>query len=227
MPAADARAADWIVEALRTFAESVTSLVPGGFEAYVRVFHPAYREGIRVRWAQIAAASGKKAHRAMQLTAFTGSRSLYDSLPGVFDEAPEVGSLPVELTEPLIATFSRYTSTPDRCWFAVWDGFGGLLEDVRLAPTFQLPGRRYHLLSGSLDAASETVEDAIGAQSANLWWPDDHAWCVATEIDLNSTYIACNRACADAILALPAIEALPIDPLSGITINSDSLNAVP
>ena len=44
MAAADARAADWIVEALRTFAESVTSLVPGGFEAYVRVFHPAYIE---------------------------------------------------------------------------------------------------------------------------------------------------------------------------------------
>src|SRR6266513_585125 len=138
-PAPDATPADWIVTALRTFAQSVTSLVPSGFESYVRVFHPAYRErGLertRVSWAEIAAAGGKRVHSAMQLPAFTGSDHLEDECPGVFDNAPEVGSLPPELAGSLTATLVRHTATPETCWFAVWDGWGGLRTEVRGAPT--------------------------------------------------------------------------------------------
>src|SRR5581483_9643633 len=39
--AANAGPAEWLVAALTTFAESVLSLVPSGFAAYVRIFHPA------------------------------------------------------------------------------------------------------------------------------------------------------------------------------------------
>jgi hypothetical protein len=61
-------------------------------------------------------------------------------------------------------------------------------------------------------------------QSPNLWWPDDHAWCVATEIDLKSTYVSCDEACAAEILARAELEALTIDPASGIDWRSDLLN---
>ena len=70
----------------------------------------------------------------------------------------------------------------------------------------------------------ESIEHSIGVQSPNLWWPDDHAWCVATEIDFNTTYIACDQATRDEILALPDIEAFAIDPASGITTTSDLQN---
>ena len=101
-PAAATGAADWIVAALRDFAKSVLSLVPGGFSAYVRVFHPAYRgawpEQTPVRWAEIAAASEKRCHPGMQLPALTGSvEALHRSQPGVFDQPPRAGSLPPEL----------------------------------------------------------------------------------------------------------------------------------
>ena len=33
-----------------------------------------------------------------------------------------------------------------------------------------------------------------------MWWPEDRLWFVATEIDLNSTLVACTRACAQALL---------------------------
>ena len=39
--ALDASAASWVVAGLRGFAESVLSLVPAGFPAYGRIFHPA------------------------------------------------------------------------------------------------------------------------------------------------------------------------------------------
>jgi hypothetical protein len=57
-----------------------------------------------------------------------------------------------------------------------------------------------------------------------VWWPDDRAWCVATDIDLNSTYIGCDDACRAEILALSEVEALPIDPATGIDYRSDLRN---
>ena len=61
----------------------------------------------------------------------------------------------------------------------------------------------------------------------SLWWPDDRAWCVATEIDLNTTYVGCDEPCRDAILATSEFEALAIDPATGITCASDLLNPTP
>jgi hypothetical protein len=61
--AADARAADWLVAGVRCFDYTVGSIVPAGFEAYARVFHPAWRvDGTgrkRVRWSGVAAARGR------------------------------------------------------------------------------------------------------------------------------------------------------------------------
>jgi hypothetical protein len=229
--AVDVRPAEWVVVGLRGFGQSVLSLVPDGFPAYVRVFHPAYRQegvpafGIPVRWAKIAAANGKQAHPGMQLGALTDSYdTVRPSQPGIFDHAPDVGRLSFEIVAALAASLARHTTTPNRCWFAFWEGFGGLPGDIRDAPTFSAPNRTYHLLSGPIEAAPETAGDPLFQQSPNLWWPDDHAWCVATEIDLNSTYIACDETCRDEIVALNNVEALPIDPATGISFRSDLLN---
>jgi hypothetical protein len=48
----------------------VLSLVPRGFESYVRLFHHGHRrDGSHVPWAEIAAAYGKQPHAGMQLGA--------------------------------------------------------------------------------------------------------------------------------------------------------------
>jgi hypothetical protein len=227
--ATDVRPAEWVVAGLRGFGESVLSLVPAGFPAYVRVFHPGYRQvgnkGIPVPWAEIAAANARKAHPGMQLGALTGNyESRHAPQPGLFDHPPEGGTLPPELIPTLASALARHTMTPDRCWFAVWKGFGDLGEGVRRAPTFRAPQREYHLLRGPTESAAESVTWTHREQSANLWWPDDHVWCVATEIDLDSTYIGCDAACREEILALSEVEALPIDPASGIDFRSDLCN---
>ena len=58
-----------------------------------------------------------------------------------------------------------------------------------------------------------------GGQCANLWWPADHAWCVASEIDLPWTYIGGPRGLIDAVLAdwrVEALAAAPDDPVSRV-----------
>jgi hypothetical protein len=215
------------VAALQTFAKSVNSVVPGGFPSYVRVFHPAYLNGVHVRWSEIAAANGTHAHAGMQLGALTGHASFDGSRHqhGVYDQSPREGSLPRDVAETLAQVLARHTETPERCWFAIWYGFGGTPDDVRRAPIFKVPHRQYHLLLGPVDA---DVEDVMGFnQSANIWWPDDRAWCVATEIDFKSTYIGCSEACRDELAASPDLEAFPIDPAAGITFDSDRINPEP
>jgi hypothetical protein len=230
-PAPNWSPADWVVSGLRGFSESVLSLVPSGFECYVRIFHPAARragrELERVSWAGIAAANGKRAHPAMQLTALTGSFDSYTSgQPGVFDVAPRIGSLPEELVEPLTTVLAGHLPRTGRCWFAFWEGFGGLRHEIALGPAFTVPHRRFHLLSGGLDGLAESATD-FRFQSASLWWPDDRAWCVATEIDLNTTYVGCDGATREGLWRAPELEAMPIDPRSGIDFASDAVNTAP
>jgi hypothetical protein len=228
-PVVDVRAAGWVVAGLRGFGESVLALVPACFSEYVRVFHPAYRRArsdrVAVAWAEIASANGMRMHAGAQLGSITGSeRYEWDGQPGVFDQPPETGNLPRELRDPLAGVLARHTSTPGSCYFAVWDGWGWLPPDVRSAPTFSVPQRTYHLLAGPVEAVRD-LADALGAPSSpNLWWPQDHAWCVATEVDLKTTYIGADRSCAQELIYLPEVEAATVSPDLGIDWLSDTLN---
>jgi hypothetical protein len=81
-----------------------------------------------------------------------------------------------------------------------------------------LPSREYLLFRGR-------PRDAEGWEHGpNLWWPDDHAWCVASEIDLPYTYVGGPPELVDAILRHPAIEALPARDTDGISHSSDKIN---
>jgi hypothetical protein len=235
-PARDLDPTRWIVEALQTFGESVLSLVPTGFETYVRVFHPAWKldevgmPTALVRWADVARTKGTHAGPGMQFRALLRAETFEwnpEREPGLFDRGPQQGSLSESDARALVRVLAHHTARPDRCWFAFWEGWGALREDITLGPLFHLPSRGYHLLTGPLSAADENGEEWPARQSASLWWPDDRYWLVATEIDLDSTYIGCTRACRDAILGASELEALEIDPASRIDWYSDPVNPSP
>ena len=61
-------------------------------------------------------------------------------------------------------------------------------------------------------AALPSLMDAQDGHSPNLWWPDDRAWCVATEIDLAWTYVGGPAALISDALANPGLEAQPASP---------------
>ena len=232
VPAPDVTAAAWVVRGLRGFAESVLSVVPDGFPAYVRIFHPAirYENGVPVQvpWREVAAIQGTQVHPAMQMPALSRRDALLNEPPpSGIDQWPDDGSLDKELMAPLAAVLGRHTATSGRCWFAVWEGWAAVQDDelIQAGPKFGVPHRNYHLLSGPLEAAaSRVLGDGYGYWSAQLIWPDDHAWCLATEVDFNSTYLGCSEACRDEVLALPGLEAFAIDPRCGVTADSDTVN---
>lgn len=84
-------------------------------------------------------------------------------------------------------------------------------------PTFTLPGRdRYHLFHGAVEQAVHIGRwdntTFFTAQSPHFMWPADHTWCVATEIDDDSTIIGGTTALISEVCASAAIEVLPIAP---------------
>ena len=84
-------------------------------------------------------------------------------------------------------------------------------ESVRSGPRVPLPHRNYLLYSGPVEAAMASVHLADRGQIPNLWWPDDKAWFVASEIDLAWTYVGGSVGMVEALVADGRIEALPVE----------------
>jgi hypothetical protein len=79
---------------------------------------------------------------------------------------------------------------------------------VWAGPRVQLPNRDYFLYEGPVEAVTAPTRFSPGGQTANLWWPSDRAWAVASEIDLAWTYVAGPAELVDALVADDRIEAL-------------------
>jgi len=96
-------------------------------------------------------------------------------------------------------------------------------------PRLRLPGRDYLMFSGPLSAVVQIghTDDALGfePQSPNLFWPADHAWCVASEIDFDSTLVAGTDGLIRAILKAPGLEAWRVEPDDSLAHDADMINA--
>ena len=202
---------DWLRESLTTFAKTVSSFLPGHFPAYARVYHTFDRGDGSFEnsstWRAMTAQAGIELNDRETAADF--------ALGGVADAQARLGTLRLRLIDILIEHLRPATAAPDLCYFAVWEGFGGLAVPMTLTPKLELPNRAYHVFSGPLTAARTSYDNiSWGERSANLWWPADQAWCVATEVDLAWTYVGASRACIDAILADPRLEVVETTALS-------------
>ena len=68
------------------------------------------------------------------------------------------------------------------------------------------------MFEGPLAATAASFHFGGPYQSPNQWWPADRAWCVATEVDGYSSYLAGSLRCVHAVLRSPKIEALEVSP---------------
>lgn len=216
-PAADPSGAGWVAPRLLAWWSlpdgftPVGGLVPTGFESYARLLHPPERavdaRSGPLRWAELAARNGVS----------LGPGTLWEDVARG-GEAQEVASPPSEghlsagVASALVDVLEKWTSSPEDCWFCVWDGYGALDPDTRWpgAARLHLPGRSYVVLRGPVRAAASSLEPPPFRQSANLWWPQDHSWCVATEIDLSWTYVGGSESCIREVLADGRLEAIPV-----------------
>ena len=226
----DVSEARWVEESVSEFGR-VRALVPDRFPAYARVFHPAYLDtGLPVRWSTVASWTGRTVHPLMQ---FERIANLNED-PGYFYKDPPWGSLPEHgsIPEPecrtLVSVLREFTSTPEECFFCLWEGYGNI--DTRLykaSSRVRSPGRDYLLFRGPLDAVMSFLNrvDGFWGDSPNVWWPKDRAWCVATDIDLFDSYVGGTEDCIKAILNNPALEALPTTPDARVDLLADEINA--
>lgn len=207
----DVHQADWIGRRLTPWEGElpITIFVPTGFEAYARVLHPVDEPGNGgplVRWADVAAWSGLPLRRDARFH----SVALPPADPGrpypFGGQGPREGTLYVDDARALAAIARGWTSTPGDCWFCT-DGFG---PDA--GPLVSLANRDYLLYRGPAEDVTATVTAGGYGQCASLWWPADHAWYVASDVDLPWTYVGGPRGFIDAILADERIEALPVSP---------------
>jgi hypothetical protein len=230
--AEETSAARWVEERLRPWASDavlVESYMPDAFEAYARVFHPPYRPGgERVRWSELAQERGIELTEETTFFEVSGVR-VYD------DGEPAEGALPREELLALADLLGDWTASPDRCWFCFWEGDGNFwsrshAEIVRpeeqgrvdaamrsarnqdevwnRAPRVHAPQREYILFSGPLAVVQDLAAIDPRAPALNMWWPDDRAWLVSTEVDSITSYVGASRAAINAILADGELEAV-------------------
>ncbi len=135
----------WITDAIHPFEYDVASLVPPVFEAYARVFHPAYQIGHPVSWKTLAEANNRVAHPAMEWGSLVGSWDLR-AQPGLWDQRPDTGRLPVPTAEAL-SRILRHYSQSDKAMYALWNGYGEAA--IANADLIELPNRPMYVINGS------------------------------------------------------------------------------
>ena len=206
-------AADWIAERLSSENwPQITSFVPRGFEAYARLLHPADEpgngSGRLVRWRDVAEWSGMPLRTDAQFHSVAMPPNHPDA-ESPTDRRPRVGSLYAPDALALAHIGESWTATADRCWFCVWEGYGWFPDSLRHGPRVQLPNRDYVMYTGPVASVLGPLSPMEG--SPNLWWPDDRAWCVASEIDLQWTYVGGPSGMIKELLDDEELEALPVD----------------
>ena len=173
----------------------VAELLPPGYEAYLRLFHP-----FRI-WGSDADSTDGSSRRTWKALAdeagasFGGEltwRSLQPALPLTEGRRPyevDEGHLDRVTRRELFSTLDAHTS-PGSVYF-----FYGLAAVVA--------GHDSVLFRAPAGAVEEVVAAARSeglGESPELAWPEERAWLLCSDYDVTSTYIASDRALADALI---------------------------
>jgi hypothetical protein len=235
----------WIAPRLGPFGGWVGSVVPRGFDAYVRILHPvATADGQPATWRDVCTATGRHAHALMQWRAIScvTPPAVSEDMTNEWDawngSEPDIGNLDAAAFGALCRVLSRHTDSDTECFFALWDGYGWIhgspsiaafqhdepippafSRDVLVGPRLRLPQRDYLVFSGPLDAAHQ-----LRAQSPNLMWPNARSWFVATEIDFDSTLVGGSNALIRDLLSDAALETWRVDPRDSLAYDGDMVN---
>ncbi|MDO3140585.1 hypothetical protein [Mycobacteroides abscessus] len=245
-PAGAAAPAQWLIDRVDLWDHQhwPTGMVGAGFGAYARLLHPLDDHPGPLTWATVARANSRILHPSVWWEKIKSSASSGRGRPGDPMRGDLNGWALKALCAILARHTTTAQACCFAVWegwgwlhdhdspastITAYYAPDGVIPDIqppqpapaqwRLAtsgPTFSLPGRRYHLFKGHIDAAVRighwVNEDFFIPQSPSFFWPADHTWCVATEVDYDSTIIGGTRELIDQLRTSEMIEVLQIPP---------------
>jgi hypothetical protein len=197
----DVRAAEALAASLDRTGNLVTSIVPRGYERYVRILNPIETtDRSTIRWSEIVERNGLDLNPWMQ----------WDELrahPGVV--------LPVGNAEPAMANphaslaralIRELRAGGDLHYFASWTGYAE--ETSHAAINFSPPGREMALYSGALvdEEGSAVVPVTDTGRVPLYWWPKNLQWCVGQDVYARSLIVGCDLPTAGRILAASDLD---------------------
>ncbi len=225
---------------------TVATTVPDTFEAYARIFHrmDGGMEPER-RWADVAAAKGTQLHPEAQFHRLAKTElyrdALIDGVNGVEYGRPYMGELDQGQLAALAGVLAVHTSGRQDIFQAVWVGWGGFEPGDGGIPAG--PGgplsvakgfREYWAFRGTVAELARppwfrdgSGDDGLGinTQTANLAWPADRSWCLATEVDFDSTLVGGSAELIAAVVHSPLLEALEVTPSTDLSSEGDRINS--
>lgn len=117
-----------IAEHLAAFDSGLlASVVPGGFESYARLLHPAEdvgHGGRLVRWADVAVWSGAELVPGTQFHEIATPEEEPKGPAPWRSQGPREGTLCASDAAAAVEVLQEHTTTPEHCWFCLWDGYG-------------------------------------------------------------------------------------------------------
>lgn len=167
------------------------TVVPRGFPAYVRIFHPIGRdrpqdtktwhghelpaigelEEQQVGWSAVARAFGKQMHALAQFNRLPGPET---PRLGPLDaegwrySSPEEGNLAPDVLAKVAAHLCRHTATPDHGTTGIWEGYGGLANSLGwVEVAFTDEGVEKHYAGGAEGPSAEPGSGLLPADVVN------------------------------------------------------------
>jgi hypothetical protein len=210
----DVSSADWFAKALKPWGKDrirLRSFLPDTFEAYARFPNHLQHD----------MEGGIQDHRLEELVrvlkAFTrtSDRCWLAAWVGWGSWGPGSSAVLTAVHEPPRRKRSR------RKRIYRWQ-LGGRMRDVQRAaaetqrklnalPKLRTQAREYFLFTARVGDVSSFAISGF-PQTPNIWWPDDRAWCVATEVDGYDSYVGGSNACIEAVLSSELLRAGPMAP---------------
>lgn len=245
MDAVSGAEGQWIADALERYIGkkgyfgAVAVVIPDQFEAYARIFHPVDEmnaQGPGLRWADLARSKNTVFHPEAQFHQLARTE-LYGR--AVID-GRDVGQAPsgemVQRELELLAEILAGHSVPSQDIFqAVWDGWGGFEPGRHNIPTgagttltVAKGLRKYWVFRGSMAEFVRPpwfdAEWGHSEQTPNLAWPADRSWCMASEIDFDSTLVGGTAELISAVVHSSGLESLEVTPSSDLSWQGDTIN---
>jgi len=127
------------------------------------------------------------------------------------------GEAPPDAVRTALAILTSFTATPSYGYAAIWEGWVSK-GPVPQAPRVEIPHRVMLLFTGPVDVLRDAPAlawygSAAGlGQEPHLVWPQDHAWCLACEVDEEIEFtVGCSTQASQALArALPgAVRRVP------------------